>query len=134
MKSLKLNNKGFTFLEVMVALMVLAMVITSVFRLYTQSISMLISSGFDLKAPLLAKSIACEKSIEESLPEKDKGKFKEKFPDYSWELLTSEIKTDKLKGDFPENIKTLKFKKVEIIVKNKEKRKYITFFHGKELD
>ena len=129
---LKINkNQGFTFLEVMVALSVLALILTAVFKIYTQSVSMLLFTDFDIKAPMLAQQIIGEKKGAEESFDKEDGTFGEEFPFYKWKLEKKEISLDDLKESFPEGIKSLKFKKATITISNSDNRKYTTFFYEK---
>jgi len=56
----KSDQKGFTLLEIMVAVAIIAIAFTSVLKLHTQTVSMNIASNFYAKAPLLAQKIISE--------------------------------------------------------------------------
>lgn len=55
-----LKEKGFTLLEVMVAVTIMAIAFTAVLSVHSQTVSMNIASNFHTKAPLLAKKIISE--------------------------------------------------------------------------
>ncbi|WP_175530234.1 type IV pilus modification PilV family protein [Desulfobacula phenolica] len=57
---IKANQKGFTLLEIMVAVSIIAIAFTSVIKLHTQTVAMNIASNFYAKAPLLAQRIIAE--------------------------------------------------------------------------
>jgi prepilin-type N-terminal cleavage/methylation domain-containing protein len=82
-----LRASGFTLLEVMVALCILAIVLLSVYRLHSQTISMSIESRFYTQAPLLARS-ALTRWEEARKPEliSDQGDFGKEFPGYHWKI------------------------------------------------
>jgi prepilin-type N-terminal cleavage/methylation domain-containing protein len=81
------SPRGFTLLEVMVALCILAIVLLSVYRLHSQTISMSIESRFYTQAPLLARS-ALARWEEARKPEmiSDQGDFGREFPGYQWKI------------------------------------------------
>lgn len=56
----KPDQKGFTLLEIMVAVAIIAIAFTSVLKLHTQTVAMNIASNFHAKAPLLAQKIISE--------------------------------------------------------------------------
>lgn len=56
----KADQKGFTLLEIMVAIAIIAIAFTSVLKLHTQTVAMNIGSNFYVKAPLLAQRIISE--------------------------------------------------------------------------
>jgi prepilin-type N-terminal cleavage/methylation domain-containing protein len=123
------NKSGFTFLEVMIAVSVLALVLTAVFRLYSQSVSMLFYTGFDLKAPLLAEKIISEKKTENNFFSDDQGDFGEDFRNYSWSTKVSDVEISDLSGTIPEQAENIKMQKVTVTVTNINKNKYTTFFY-----
>jgi len=77
---------GFTLLEVMIAMAVLAVALVAVFQSQSQSVAMLNRSRFETTASLLAQSRMAE--LEATVPAQlrsDRGGFGDDFPDYSWE-------------------------------------------------
>lgn len=86
---------GFTLLEVMVAVSIIAIVFISVFRLHTQTLAMSSSVRFYSMAPMLAQSKLAE--LENRSPEllsDDSGDFGEDFPGYSWEVGVSDVDSE----------------------------------------
>jgi general secretion pathway protein I len=57
---IKACNKGFTLLEILVAVAIIAIAFTGILKLYSQSVAMAIRSNFYAKAPLLAEKIIAE--------------------------------------------------------------------------
>jgi general secretion pathway protein I len=76
---------GFSLLEVLVALVLVAVVLVSVYRLYAQSILMVRIARFDTVAPQLARLKLAE--LERSDPDElrgGEGDFGADFPGYTW--------------------------------------------------
>lgn len=88
---------GFTLLEVMVAVSIIAIVFVSVFRLHTQTLAMTSSVRFYATAPMLAQSKLTELGNRPpgSLSD-DSGDFGEDFPGFSWEAAVSDVNSELL--------------------------------------
>mgnify|MGYP002725722123 CR=1 FL=1 len=54
------RSQGFTLLEIMVAVAIIAIAFTSVLKLHSQTVAMNIASNFHVKAPLLARKVMAE--------------------------------------------------------------------------
>jgi general secretion pathway protein I len=83
---------GFTLLEVMLAVAMIAIALTAVLGSQTQSVSIANESKFSTTAPLLAQGKMAE--IEVTKPEQlssDSGDFGEFFPNYHWKLKVSDV-------------------------------------------
>ena len=95
------SSCGFTLLEVMVALCILAIVLLSVYRLHSQTISMSIESRFYTQAPLLARS-ALTRWEEARKPEmiSDQGDFGKEFPGYQWKISVADAPSPALGAQF----------------------------------
>lgn len=86
------RSGGFTLLEVMLAVAMIAIALTAVLGSQTQSVSLANESKFSTTAPLLAQGKMAE--IEVTKPEQlisDSGDFGEYFPNYHWELKVSDL-------------------------------------------
>ncbi|MBE9504991.1 MAG: type II secretion system minor pseudopilin GspI [Proteobacteria bacterium] len=94
----RIHEKGFTLLEVMIAMSILAITLVVVFQSQSQSISMAGRARFETTAALLAQSKMAE--IEAANPENvvsDSGNFGDDFPDYSWQVDVTETEIEVLK-------------------------------------
>ncbi len=81
-------NLGFTLLEVMIAISILAITVTMLFAFQSQNISLITESQFNTKATLLSGlKIATLESGKEAI-EDGEGEFDD-FPEYSWKLEVS---------------------------------------------
>ena len=98
---------GFTLLEVMVALAVMSIVLVSVYRMHSQSLTMNTAARFYTQAPLLAQSkmAAFETLSARGFPE-DSGDFGEQFPGYSWKASEKDV-TSELLGTVAEDLKQI---------------------------
>jgi general secretion pathway protein I len=82
---------GFTLLEVMVALSIIAIALTAVFGSQSQSLLLASEAKFSTTAALLAQSKMAELDVEDSQDlASDSGDFGEDFPDYRWELKVAD--------------------------------------------
>jgi general secretion pathway protein I len=100
-----MKNKGFTLLEVMVAISVMAIVLVSVYRMHSQTISMSSAARFYTTAPLLAQRIMAEfelKTLDDL--RSDSGDFGDDFPNYSWHVTVEDIDSEIL-GETADNLK-----------------------------
>jgi len=88
---------GFTLLEVLIAMAIMAIVLISVFRLHSQTLSMTTANRFYTQAPLLAQSKMAQ--LEATSSESNSGgsgDFGEKFPGYSWSVSTEPVSVEAL--------------------------------------
>ena len=93
-------DDGFTLLEVMVAIALIAIALMAVLGSQSQSVSLAGEARFNTTAALLARSKMAE--IESRAPEDltaDSGDFDEDFPGYTWKMAVSNVVLDR-----PENV------------------------------
>ena len=91
------SHAGFTFIEIMVAISIIALVLTGIYKMQVQTLSMGYALQFYTLAPLLAQSkmAAMEiKPIENQAG--DSGVFGEEFPGYSWQVSFNENESEAL--------------------------------------
>ena len=80
-----MKNTGFTLLEVMIAMAILAIALTSLFGSQSTSVALATETRFNIQAPLLARmQLARFQSEEEVFA--DSGDFDDEFPGFKWEL------------------------------------------------
>jgi general secretion pathway protein I len=95
-----MKNKagGFTLLEVMVAMAILAMALAGVYQLQSQSISMATESRFLTSAALLAQSKMTDIEAATTLNSpSENGDFGPDYPQYNWRLEITDIELSQLK-------------------------------------
>ena len=98
---------GFTLLEVMVAMAVLAIVLVSVYRMHSQTLTMNTAARFYTQAPLLAqKKMAEVTTTSSAIFASDSGDFGESYPGYSWEVSTNDVASEVL-GEVANDLKRI---------------------------
>lgn len=86
---------GFTLLEVMVAMAVLAIVLVSVYRMHSQTLTMNTAARFYTQAPLLAQKKMAEVTTSSSgIFASDSGDFGENYPGYSWQVSATDVASE----------------------------------------
>ena len=101
------KTNGFTLMEVMIAMAILAIALVAVFQLQTQSISMSTESRFITTAALLAQSKMVEIETGTTLANhSEDGDFGSYYSQYTWHLEVGDT-------ELPQ------FKKIEVTVTNK---------------
>jgi type II secretion system protein I len=86
---------GFTLLEVMVAMAIMAIVLVSVYRMQSQTLTMNTAARFYTQAPMLAQSkLAQLEAASAGTIVGDSGDFGDKFPGYSWSISTDEVSSE----------------------------------------
>lgn len=104
------TSNGFTLLEVMVAMAIMAIVLVSVYRMHSQTLAMNAATRFYTQAPLLAQSKLAQLEIASSeLAGGDSGDFGENFPGYSWSVSTEEVSSEIL-GEIAGGLKRIDIK------------------------
>jgi len=85
------KSNGFTLIEVMVAMAILATSLVAVFQLQSQSVSTASEVRFKTTASLLAQSKIAEMEASASLVSRaDQGDFGPDYPQYAWRLAVSD--------------------------------------------
>jgi len=98
---------GFTLLEVVVALAVLAVVLVSVFRMQVQDLGVAEALAFHARATLLARSkLAAIETADPARLEAGAGDFGEEFPGYRWRIDINDCQ-DELLGPTAERLKII---------------------------
>ena len=86
---------GFTLLEVLIAMAIMAIVLVGVYRMQSQTLTMTAASRFYTEAPLLAQDKLSQLEANPSdLITGDSGDFGELFPGYSWKVSTEAVSSE----------------------------------------
>ncbi|MGB8425796.1 MAG: prepilin-type N-terminal cleavage/methylation domain-containing protein, partial [Desulfobacterales bacterium] len=89
----------FTLIEMMVAVSIIAIVLTAVYRLHSQTLMMTIGARFYTVAPLLAQNKLAEIELSTARElTQGTGDFGKDFPDYTWEVTIEDVTSDQLKN------------------------------------
>jgi len=92
------KQSGFTLLEVMIAMSILAIALVAVFQMQSQSISMAGESRFMTTAAFLAQSKMVDIEAGSSLDNQtQKGDFAPDHPEYAWSIQVTDTPIAKLK-------------------------------------
>ncbi|MCB2218551.1 type IV pilus modification PilV family protein [Desulfofustis glycolicus] len=86
-----LPNRGFTLLEVMVAIAILAIALTTLLGSQSQSMLAAEQADFSARSALLARVKLAEIIAEDDLPAVSSGDFGEQFPGYSWDVEIDDL-------------------------------------------
>lgn len=101
------KTSGFTLMEVMIAMAILAIALVAIFQMQSQSISMSADSRFMTTAALLAQSKMVEAETDSILTNRrDDGDFGPDYPQYIWHLEVGDTQLQQ-------------FKRIEVTVTNK---------------
>jgi len=93
------TQKGFTLLEVMAALSIIAIVLVSVYRMHAQTVSMNNEVRFYATAPMLAQIKMAEIESENLKDIGDEsGDFGDGFPDYRWNIVVDDVESTALEN------------------------------------
>jgi general secretion pathway protein I len=93
------RTSGFTLLEVMVAMAIIAIALTAVLGSQSQSLSLASEAKFSTTVALLAQSKMAE--IEAEKPEdltSDSGDFGDDYPGYRWDKSVNDVTFDEPEG------------------------------------
>jgi len=105
--SIENRATGFTLLEVMVAMAIMAIVLVSVYRMHSQTLAMNTANRFYTQAPMLARSqLAQLETGSSGIIAGDSGDFGDKFPGYSWNVSTEEVAIEAL-GEVAKDFKRI---------------------------
>ncbi len=111
MKTLEIEKRqpdfGFTLLEIMVAISIIAIVLIAIFKMHSQTINLNLATRFYSTAPLLAQNKIAEletTSLNDQMAES--GNFGDDFPNYSWGVSMDNIESEIL-GAVSESLKKI---------------------------
>ena len=100
------SNDGFSLLEVMVALSIMAIVLVAVYRMHSQTLSMTAAARFQTEAPLLAQRKLAELESSAEPIGSDSGDFGEDFEGFSWSIEVQDVFSEAL-GEAAQDLKRI---------------------------
>lgn len=83
------DERGFTLLEVMIALAIMAGVVFTVIGAVNHHLAIVERDRKETRAVLLARQKLAELEEEQEISEKEEGTFAPTHPDYAWEMTTA---------------------------------------------
>jgi general secretion pathway protein I len=121
---------GFTLMEVMVALSIVAIALMAIYRMHSQTLFMDRRSRFDTIAVMLARQkLADVATLEFSDILGDSGDFGNDYSGYTWKISSESVASDLIKEDGP----TLKQITITIASDDDENLfNIVTYRHGYE--
>lgn len=87
---LLISRRGFTLLEVMVAIAILAISFSALFGSQAQSLSLAEEAQFNIQSAALARAKLSEYESGLATPENADGDFGEDYPGYAWKVEVQE--------------------------------------------
>ena len=88
---------GFTLLEMMIAVSIMAIGLTAVYQLHAQSLTLLSQARFETVAPMLAQQKLAELEGQAAADlVDDEGSFDDIYADYKWQVAISDIESGRL--------------------------------------
>lgn len=114
-------NRGFTLLEVMVAVAILAIALTTLLGSQSQSMFAAEASDFSSRSALLARTKMAEILIAGEQPGSSSGDFGEHYPGYAWKLEISE--PDFSESELLTGMAGL-LRRIELTVHNENERRF----------
>jgi len=94
------HDSGFTLLEVMVALSIIAIVLVAVYRMQSQTMMMTAAEKFYTSAPFMAQGKLSQIiSAGRENTGNDTGDFGNDFPGYTWEISMENIESEELEAE-----------------------------------
>ena len=101
------QNCGFTLLEVIAAVLIMSIVLVSVYKMHSQSITMNTEARFYAQAPMLAQGKLAElETISKNEIAADSGDFGENFPGYTWSVSVDSVDIEAL-GEISEDLQRI---------------------------
>ncbi len=97
---------GFTLLEIMVAISIIAIVLVAVYKMHSQTIYMSTNARFYTTAPLLAQKKMAEIELRSNEQTDGSGDFGDEFPGYKWRVSIDDVESEAL-GDAAEDLKKI---------------------------
>ena len=106
------TESGFTFLEVMIAFSIVALVLVTIFQLQSQNIALGVRARFNSIAPMLAEMKTTDLiASPDDLSSTDNGDFGDDYPGYTWQSEISDVESDYL-----DDATARRLKKIDVYV------------------
>lgn len=100
------KRDGFSLLEVMVAMAIMAIVLVAVYRMHSQTLSMTAAARFQTEAPLLAQRKLAEITSSQDSFGSDSGNFGDDFEGFGWTVEVEDVVSEAL-GEVSQDLKRI---------------------------
>lgn len=118
------KRRGFTLIEVLVALSIITIALTSVYRLQGDTVRMSSDARFYTQAPLLAKSKLAELESKGMKNASDgSGDFGDEYPGYTWSISLEAMHPDFFK-DSKNSILRIGIMRIDVTIAQNETLSY----------
>lgn len=118
-------KRGFTLIEVLVALMIITVAMTSVYRLQSDTLRMSSSKRFYSLAPKLAQSKLAEIESQGLKEASDSsGDFGEEYPGYTYTVRLEDVQSDIVGELAQKSQQRYHLTRIEVTVSQEEKETY----------
>jgi general secretion pathway protein I len=115
------DRSGFTLLEVMVSVAIVAIAFSAVYKLYSQAFAMNQSVAFYTTATLLAQSKLAELSTRPpSDLTDDSGNFEDEFADFSWQITVRAVEAEEV------SLSQQALREIDIVIANEQQGESFT--------
>lgn len=108
------GNGGFTLLEVMISVSIIAVIFISLFRMQSQSISLAQTGRFNTLAPILAGRLLNKIETDIDNWSEGEGNFGENYPGIGWTCEITDFPLQEL--EFTSKTSTHRLKKITITI------------------
>jgi general secretion pathway protein I len=115
------SRSGFTLLEVMVAVAIVAIAFSAVYKLYSQAFAMNQSARFYTTATLLAQTKLAElgTQVPGDLGD-DAGNFEDEFADFSWQVTVRTVEAEEV------SLSQQALREIDIVITNEQQGESFT--------
>lgn len=118
--------QGFTLLEIMISVSIIALVFVSLFRMLAGTTDLALSGKFNSIAPFLARQLLADMERDIANWSEFEGDFGENYPGYEWSCKISDGSFDSLEFLSDTSFESLKKIDLTILGMNKQKVYKIT--------
>lgn len=119
------SDNGFTLIEVLVALVIITITMTSVYRLQSDTLRMSSSKRFYSLAPKLAKSKLAEIETQGLKNAMDgTGDFGQDYPGYAWTVRLEDVQSDLIGDLAKKSQQRYHLTRIDVTVSREEKETY----------
>jgi general secretion pathway protein I len=110
------RETGFTFLEVIISVSIIAILFVSIFRMQSGTINLATAGKFNIVAPVLAEKVMVQIEKDVAGWSETSGDFGDEYPGYRWECEISDTALNQI--DFINAEILERFKEIRITIRS----------------